>query len=152
MCPEITKLRSIRFDGRKMKAKVVSLRKNNFHIYTVCTVVLITTVLAFFVSVEIAAWTNLMKYAGTELTLYSSTLDDEMNLKETKVQTLYWNNSYGTLLNSSISERQKFDIQYDYVEIFNQLISLDSSIAGILLYYETRNNSAAAMQPIFLLI
>ena len=133
MCPEITKLRSIRFDGRKMKAKVVSLRKNNFHIYTVCTVVLITTVLAFFVSVEIAAWTNLMKYAGTELTLYSSTLD-------------------GTLLNSSISERQKFDIQYDYVEIFNQLISLDSSIAGILLYYETRNNSAAAMQPIFLLI
>ena len=53
-----------------MKAKVVSLRKNNFHIYTVCTVVLITTVLAFFVSVEIAAWTNLMKYAGTELTLY----------------------------------------------------------------------------------
>ena len=136
MCPEITKLRSIRFDGRKMKAKVVSLRKNNFHIYTVCTVVLITTVLAFFVSVEIAAWTNLMKYAGTELTLYSSTLDEEMNLKETKVQTLYWNNSYGTLLNSSISERQKFDIQYDYVEIFNQLISLDSSIAGILLYYE----------------
>ena len=88
MCPEITKLRSIRFDGRKMKAKVVSLRKNNFHIYTVCTVVLITTVLAFFVSVEIAAWTNLMKYAGTELTLYSSTLDEEMNLKETKVQTL----------------------------------------------------------------
>lgn len=119
-----------------MKTKIVSLRKNNFHIYLICTVVLVTTVFAFFISAEVIAWSNLRKYADTELALYSSTLDEEMNLKESKVQALYWSNSFGTLLNSNISEPQKFDIQYNYVEIFNQLISLDNSITGILLYYE----------------